>query len=539
MNIKQLKEQIDLLFNERLSYMMLLQEISEHFYPERADFTIRRNMGIQYAHDLMTSYPVLVRRELTDQFGQMLRPTEQMWHKMTLKYGEKPDNEGRRWLEWANKRLHRAMYADAALFDRMAPQADADYASFGAAVNSCRINRAADNLLYKNWHIRDVVWQENEEGGMGLVARKWKPTARDLKILFRDRVHEKVNRRADKNPFDKIKVYHIQVEEDMYDDNSRGRPMWSIYYDCENKHIMEAEPIWDEEYNVERWQTVSGSQYPFSPSTITALPEARMIQSMAFTLLEAGEKATNPPMVATQDVVRSDVSIYAGGITWVDQDYDERLGSALRPISQDFRGLPFGQDQMIDSREILMQAFYLNKLRFPDRGGPEMTAYEVGQRVQEYIRGALPLFAPMEKERNGKTCMLTFKKLLRVGVFGSPRDIPPSISRVGIDFEFESPLHDMIDEQKGQKFLETKALLAEAIDVDPGSAYVLDARTALREAMEGIGVPATWMRSKDDVEDMVDAEAQAMEQQEQLEAMVQSSEVVKNLGQGSEQLEAL
>lgn len=538
MNIKQLREQIDLLFNERLSYMMLLQEISEHFYPERADFTVRRNVGTEYASDLMTSYPVLVRRELQDQIGQMLRPTGVMWHKMKLRFEEEPDNEGRRWLEWANKRLHQAMYSPAAQFERAAKETDGDFATYGNPVMTCRINRNADNLLYKNWHIRDVVWQENEEGGLGIVARKWKPHSRELVRLFGSKVDPKVTRKAEKHPFERVTCYHIEVEADLYDDNPRGRPLFSIYYDCENKHIMEIVPIWDREYIIPRWQTVSGSQYAFSPATITALPEARMIQAMAFTILEAGEKATNPPMVATQDVVRSDVSLYAGGVTWVDKEYDERLGDALRPITQNYRGLPFGQDMLMDSREIIAQAFYLNKLTIPERG-PEMTAYEVSQRVQEYIRGALPLFAPMEPEYNGQVCEATLRRLLRVGALGSPHDMPPSVAQVGIEFDFVSPLHDMIEEQQGQKFLESKALLAEAIDVDPGSAYVFDARVALREAMTGIGVPATWMRSKDDVEEMVEAEAEQIEQQQQLEAMVQSSEVVKNLGQGSEQLEAL
>jgi len=538
MNMKQLKEEIDKLFTDRLTYMMLLQEISEHFYPERADFTIRRTLGTEYASEMMTSYPILVRRELGDQIGQMLRPTGVVWHKMVPKYGEKTDNDGNRWLEEMNNRMRRAMLAKPALFERATKQADQDFAAFGCPVLTCRVNRNADNLLYRNWHIRDVVWKENEEGGLGLVARKWKPTARDLVTLFGDKVDPKVKNKLEKHPFEKVKCYHIEIEEELYSESSNGRPLWSIYYDAENKHIMEAVPVWDREYIIPRWQMVSGSQYAFSPATITALPEARMIQSMAFTILEAGEKATNPPLVATTDVVRSDVSIYAGGITWVDKDYDEKLGQALRPIAQDYRGLPFGQDMMMDSRELIAQAFFLNKLTLPERA-PEMTAYEVGQRIQEYIRGALPLFAPMEPEYNGGICETTFNKLMRVGVFGSPRDIPPSIAKVGIEFEYVSPLHDAIDEQKGQKFLESKALLAEAIDVDPGAAYVLDTRSALRDAMEGVGVPATWMRSKDDVEDMVEDEAESMEQQAQLEQMVQSSEVVKNLGQGSEQLEGI
>jgi len=66
---------------------------------------------------------------------------------------------------------------------------------------------------------------------------------------------------------------------------------------------------------------------------------------------------------------------------------------------------------------------FLNKLSLPpaDR---EMTAYETGQRIQEYIRNALPLFEPMEMEYNGALCEDTFEALMRVGAFGSPQDIP-------------------------------------------------------------------------------------------------------------------
>ena len=49
---------------------------------------------------------------------------------------------------------------------------------------------------------------------------------------------------------------------------------------------------------------------------MAALPDARLLQAMTYTLLEAGEKTTNPPMVVTKGAVRSDVSIFAGGLTW-------------------------------------------------------------------------------------------------------------------------------------------------------------------------------------------------------------------------------
>jgi hypothetical protein len=537
MNIKQLVEQVDRLFTDRFTYVQLLQEIAEHFYPERAEFTIKREHGNEYTGDMMTSYPMLVRRDLGDQIGQMLRPTAKEWFKIIPKGAEEVGNDEKRWLEEMTKRMRQAMYAKPAQFNRASKEADHDFAAFGNLVMSCRLNKNADNLLYRNWHIRDVVWWENEEGAIGGVARKWKPTARDLSRLPLD-IDPKVQALADKKPFTAIKCYHIVVEADMYSEDARGRPYWSIYYDAEHKQVMEAVPVWNMEYIIARWQTVSGSQYAFSPATITALPDARLIQAMTYTILEAGEKATNPPVIATQDVVRSDVSLYAGGITWVDQDYDEKLGAALRPMTQDLRGLPFGQEMIEDSRMMITQAFYLNKLNLPERA-PEMTAYEVGQRIQEYIRGALPIFEPMESEYNGGVCQQTFDVLLRAGVFGSPRDIPPSLIGAGVDFEYESPLHDAVEEQMGQKFLEAKALLAEAMDIDRGAAFMLDTRNALRHALTGIGIPADWMNAEDEVEEMVEDMAEQEDEQLQLENMVTASEAAKNTAQASEQMEGL
>jgi len=529
MNIKQLKETVDALFRDRTSFVSLLQEIAQNFYPERADFTVQRSLGSKYAEDLMTSYPIITRRELGNQIGVMLRPTDKEWFKMVPSDQERIDHEAKRWLEWAGKNMKRAMYDRRTLFTKTMKESDHDFATFGQAVISCRLNKNFDGLLYRNWHLRDVVWTENDEGQISLVARKWKPYARELVATFPN-AHQKMIERAQKEPFSRTDVLHIVCESDMYNDNNLGRPYWSIYYDCENSHILEAVPVWFNEYIIPRWQTVSGSQYAFSPATITALPDARLIQSMAYTILEAGEKAVNPPVVATEDVVRSDVAIYAGGITWVDMEYDEKLGQALRPLQQDLRGLPFGQEMMQDSRALIHEAFYLNKLNLPERS-PEMTAYEVGQRVQEYIRGALPIFEPMEMDYNGGICEATFEILMRAGAFGSAHNIPKSLQGQDVNFIFQSPLHDAIEQQKGQKFAEAGEMIRQAMELDQGTIYNVDISTAMRDAMEGVGIPQKWIRSEREVQDAQNDAAQQKEQQMMLESLQQGGDAANSVGQ--------
>lgn len=518
--------------------MTLCQEIAENFYPERADFTVTRDVGQEFAGNLTTSYPIICRRELGDQIGAMLRPNSKQWFHMAPVDGEREDNDAKRWLEWATGVQKRAMYDRATQFTRAMKEADHDFAAFGQPVINIRKNRNRDGLLYRCYHLRDVAWMENDEGEICFIVRKLKQHCRDLKRTFPNSCHRSVLDKCEKNPFEEIECYHIICEADLYDENPKGRPYWSIYIDCTHEnHKLEAIPVWNKEYVIPRWQTVSGSQYAYSPATITALADARLIQAMTYTLLEAGEKMVNPPLVATKDVIRSDVAIYAGGITWIDQDYDERTGEALRTLPQDSRGMPIGIDMQRDARQLLMQAFFLNKLNLPERV-PDATAYEIGQRVQEYIRGAMPIFEPMEMEYDGGVCELTFDISLRSGAFGDPRNMPRSLQGADIQFRFESPLHDLIEQQKGHKLLEMKQLIAEAVTMDQSALALPDIKIAVRDALTGIGVPAKWIRNETTVQQIEDAQQAAAESQKVLAAMEQGSTVAANLGKAGKDMAA-
>lgn len=536
MNAKELAQQADNLYSKRTQLLLLWQEIALNFYPERADFTYRRVVGQEFAVNLATSYPILARRDLGNSLGTMLRPTAKSWfHPRVAHEGPKVDIEARRWLEWAEGVQRRAMYDRASLFTRATKEGDHDFSAFGQCVISIELNKNADTLLYRCWHLRDVAWAENAEGNVGQIFRKWKPTSRNLCNTFPGRCHPNVEQVALKDPFAEVECRHMVVESDMYDGKFRT-PYVSIYYDQDHDKVLEEVGIYNKFYVIPRWTTVSGSQYGYSPATVAALPDARLLQAMTATILEAGEKFTNPPMVAVQEAIRGDVAIYAGGITWVDRDYDERLGEVLRPLTQDRSGMPMGRDMQADTRSMIAEAFFLNKLSMsnPDRGKAEMTAFEVGQQVQEYIRNALPIFEPMEMDYNGAVCEMTFDTLMRAGAFGSPFNMPKTLRGSEIEFHFESPLHDAIESEKGAKLQQAKMMMADAIALDPSNADVLDAQVALREALIGIGVPALWVRSEDEVAQRAQARQQQQNVQQTLANVQQGAEAAKALGEASQ-----
>ena len=466
----------------------------------------------------LTSYPLVVARELQNTFSSMLRPRDQDWFSMTIEREERLDKRGREWLEQATKTQRRAMYDSKSGFTRATKEGDQDFAVLGNAVLTRETDMKEQRLLYRSWHLKDTVWSEKYDGTVGEVYRWWNPTAAELIKRFPDSYPKAIENFVKDDPYREVPCLHVVIPGEDYDrvaaPGATGNPPkyrtpWAQIYVClEHKCVLEEAGSFSRIYTIPRWQTVKGSQWAYSPAAVAGLPDARLLQAMTLTLMEAGENSVRPPLIATQEAIRSDVALYSGGITWVDAEYDERLGEALRPLQlAQGSSMQAAAEMMKDAREKLVQAFYLNKLTLPapDR---EMTAYETGQRIQEWIRSALPLFEPVETEYNAALCDDTFEALFRENAFGPYNEIPPSVRGQDVKFRFESPLHQATERKKGALLLQAAQLIGQAAQLDPNVVAELNVSDALRDALTGVGVPATWLRDPAEVAQITQAKAE-------------------------------
>ncbi len=537
---KDLITQGDKLYGARSTWMSLCQEIAENFYPYRADFTTKITPGEDMVEHLSTSYPILAHRDMADTFSSMLRARGTQW--FMTRTGDEAIDEGvgREWLEWATKRQYTFMYDRKSQFVRATKEGDQDFAAFGQTVIYVDRNRDGNRLLYRNHHLRDCVWAENAEGVIDTIHRKWKPTARDLVFDFGSKVHKSVAEQlgVGKDSYQTFECRHIMLPTSRALDVPKGEerfPFRSYFIDIDNEHIMEDRPSRLFKYVIPRWQTISGSQYAYSPAAIAALPDARMIQQMTYTLLDAGEKAVQPPMIGQADMIKSDIELWGGGVTWVDAEYDERLGEALRPVNLDLKSIPLGIDMARDARMMISEAFFLNKISLPV-ATREMTAYETSQRIQEYIRQALPLFEPMEAEYNGQLCEMTFETMKYGNFFGAVEDMPRELSNRDVEFKFISPLQENEERKLAQTYLETKALLAEAAALDPSSVHMVDGRQALRDALRGSGTPAAWMREDEEIDRLVANDKQQQEAAQMVADLAAGGAAAEQIGNAANSL---
>jgi hypothetical protein len=269
-----------------------------------------------------------------------------------------------------------------------------------------------------------------------------------------------------------------------------------------------------------------------------------MLQQMTLTLIEIGQKIVDPPMIAVGDAIQGGTNLYAGAINWVDPDYDERTGEVLRPITLNGEGLQWGTEYVDKIERVLNEAFFLNVLNLPEFDGKAMTAYEVSERMKEYIRRATPLFEPMDLEYNGRLCQTTFDMLERMGAFGSHLDRPPLLHGQKIAFKFSNPLVQAEAEARTMSFTKMAQLLGAAMQFDPTLRADVNFGKAFHGAYEGTGAPAEWLEEEKRAE-AIKAQARAQQAAAQQAADIghmgeqasKAATAVKNVGEAATSLQ--
>jgi hypothetical protein len=311
-----------------------------------------------------------------------------------------------------------------------------------------------------------------------------------------------------------------------------------LFVECESETVLEEVGLSHFNYVISRWQTIAGSPYGVSMATSVLLPDSRTLQVVMRTLREAGEMHVNPPMLATMDAIRGDIGLYAGGITTVDMEYDQKLGDALRPISRDKSGFPIGREIADVLKQDLRSGWLIDKIQLPvTTGGSKMTATEVRRQMQEQVRGSAPIVKPVQHERNYPLCVGVFQILSENGAF--PLDgMPESLEGKELKFKFRSPIDELIEQTEAESFLDGRdRVLLPAMQIDPSIAKLVNWEETTRDTLRnGFKWKQKWLNSKEDVAAERDRVEQEQDAAKVMALAQQGAEIANRGGAGAKQL---
>lgn len=498
-------------FNKRGSLMRFFQDVAEHFYPERAEFTTEHTLGEDFASRLYASEPALFRRDFGNYLDAALRPWGRQWFKI------KPRDPRlgkilsvQQYLDTRTEITTQLLKDRRSNFDNAARAGDHDWATFGNAATSVEGRSDGTGLRFRTWHLRDCAWRENFDGEVDTFYRRIKVTVRNLCAQEKAKgwdIPPKIKERLAKHPDEKVEIFHCLIPSIEYRPEQKTQANWySCYLMPDQQWEISCKPEFIFNYAVSRWFRLDSSPYALSPCTIIAIPDGRSLQTMTWSVIEAGEKAVEPPLVAQSEAIVSGVDIRSGMITWVDQRYDERTGEAIRAL--EMGGSPeFGEVLRQGITGNLKDAFYLSKLFLP-QNNPQMTAEEVQRRHEEFLRVAQPVIAPAEGERNSSILDIAVEMALRMGLWGDIQEMPKELRGRDVEYTYDNPLQDAMKQSKTFAFQTSMGVVSAAKQfLKPGVTAHFDDVQAFRDAIEGVA-PPNWLKDPDE------AEAEMQEEQE-------------------------
>jgi len=506
-------------------------------HPMRANYTSELSPGTDFMTGIMDSFMVQSRETLGNMPHAMLRQGD--WFNVSTgddERDENPTNEG--WFDKSKKIARKFMYEPRANFVSATTEADHDWVSMGNPVLSVEENIDRNGLLYKAWHPKDCVWMMDGDGQIDHVQRVMMMTARNICKRWPKTAHSDIHKCAEKEPNRAFKVRHILMPvDDIYGDDKAKRrqyakkPFISLYVDCVHNEILGESGLTVFNYIVPRWRTLSNIPIGFSPATINCLPDGRMLQQLAAILLESGEKAIDPPMIAKDNLFRDGYRSYAGGLTMADLDDDQHLQDVFAVVEHKGQ-LAFGLEMKQDVRQLISEAFLLNKLMLPT--AHEMTAFETQARLDEFRRAALPFFGPIESEYHLKLLDVTFEMLLANQAFP---EMPDELKGTDVTFKFEGPLNTLEGRQQVAAFNESIQIIAAGAQFNPKLPQRYDLDKMTDDAVRGTGAAPDWFVDEEVMKKLAEENAQADGLAKAAELLNAGGVTATNVGQGAQAMQ--
>jgi hypothetical protein len=408
--------------------------------PSRRGFVSGQIDGDYRSDEIFDGTPMIARRGLANAIGGMLRPDGEQWVFIkTEDEIEKQDDAAKEWLADSEERLRNALNNPKARFRQATGEADDDLVTFGTACVFTGESSRLDRLLFQTVDLKDAYIELDEDGEVDTMFRRRRMTARQARQRFGENAGPEAKQLLAQNRFEqKVEYLHIVLPRDDGRTDAafaRNLPFASLWIEAPTKTQVSESGYHEFPFAVPRWDTASGEDYGRSPGMI-ALPDSNTLQSMGETILVAGQRAADPPLAVPDDGSYNPINDVPGGLCYYDMETARMLNRIPIEPLKGGTNLPIARDMQKDTREQIYAAYFRNVLNLPiDR--PTMTATEVIERKEEFIREIGAVFGRLETDYTAKMVERPFQTMLRANAFAP---IPDSLLGRNVRFEYSSPV---------------------------------------------------------------------------------------------------
>jgi len=521
----------DELFKEQVNWRHTWQDVSDYFYPVKANIETLETPGEVRAQERYDYTGEEMLLKAAAGIVGWVTPIGTRWIVLEPK-NKKAPQEIKDWFRICSEILLEALASSN--FYMSWHEDVIDGLMFGT---SCLFIEGGDekDLNFVSWPISTWAFTMDSEERPDYICRKWDWTARQAVSEWgEENVGEEVLKAYKAGSPDcekKFTFYHAiyKRKEGEYKEGPTtgdNRPWASVYVSNIDKHLIEEDGYYELPAPIGRILKSNSEKYGRSPS-IGTLPVAKMLSRMEYDTLLAIEKMVNPPWIAPDDS-DYDPDNRPNGVTYY------KAGSK-EPKQQEYKNrIDLAEATKAFYRGVIERAFFVDMFQMLTQIGANNrqfpTATQIHGMLEERVGLFTPIFSRLTQEKLNPTIERVFSILFRKGAFPRP---PANIAEWGGEYEisYNSRIALAIKSLQNNQLFQAMEFIRGMTEIDPAARYAIKATTATRGALTNMSLPQDWIRDENEIEEMVEAEEQAARMAQTMEIAKTGAEAASKLPQ--------
>lgn len=423
---KLIVERFQTLKTERGPHDRLWQDIRELVRPNAADFQRRSMAGQERNMDIYDGTAPDANKDLAAALHSYLTSPTERWFDIevaaNLNANRDPEVVG--WCQRVADLIYTEYSSPESGHSSAMQEAYLDVGAFGMPIVYQEYDFTISRLTFRSLPLAEMYFEESSKGRIDVAFRELEMTPRQLMQEYPD---AKLPTEVTEAKARKFKVIHgVYPRTDrVYGARSKQQKAYVSCWVLAEREILLRDSGFDEfPFHVARWSKVPGEVYGIGPAQ-NALPDIRMINRAAYTIIKAATKRVSPPLL-----IPDDGFLQTEPTTSPDAILPYPSGTTP-PAYLEYGGdIQIGLDLLERISEVIRRAFFGEWARMASKK-ERQTAYEIAEVVEQQLRMMAPMVGRLQTELLGPMIARSYSLLRNAGrIPTAPRSISGAALRV-------------------------------------------------------------------------------------------------------------
>lgn len=433
------------------------------------------------------------------------------------------------WIQKAEEQMYNAFNRPEAGYTTAQREAYSDIVYFGTG-GVFMADGGPRGVIFMSAPLSGLYLGENSEGRLNTYMWLRRMTSAQIAEEYGKGASERARKSIDAGRYEEeyevLRIVMPRTDPQISSVGTKGMPWASYHILVDEKKIVREGGYHERPFAVARWDKDSGEIYGRGPG-ITALVSQKVLNEQKKTVLKAAQKRVDPSLVVPGGGVITALQTQPGGISVAKSAYMQGGRSPIYTLDAG-SDLPIGLEMIDRERQDIRSSFHWELLQLIQHtpGTTPMTATQVSEIAANQQRVVSPILGGIQEELLEPEVERVFGIEYRAGRMPP---VPAMLDGQNIRVEYISPAARAQRHFDAKAVTEMMAVAAEYGQFDPVALKMVNAEEAIRVIADAKGVPVGVMRSRRELQEMLEAEQRLAEEQAQMQQAQQQAEIANKM----------